>query len=93
MADGEETTAQNAQNDILALCDALLALSSRDEAHRFIRDLCTPAEVAALAERWRIASLLDAGGLSYRAIAAETGASTTTVARVARFLRGLRDHV
>lgn len=69
-----------------ALFAALAMLADADEARRFLKDLATPAEIAALAERWRIARLLDRGGLSYREIARETGASTTTVVRVARFL-------
>ena len=69
------------------LFEAFAALRDADEAARFLRDLTTPAELAAFVERWRIARLLNEGALSYREIAAETGASTTTVARVARFLR------
>lgn len=69
-----------------ALCDALLQLNSRGEAERFLKDLCTPGEIEALAERWRVVRLLDAGGKTYRQIAEETGASTATVTRVARFL-------
>lgn len=69
------------------LFKAFAGLRDADEAARFLRDLTTPAELAAFAERWRIARLLDAGALSYREIAAATGASTTTVGRVARFLR------
>jgi len=70
-----------------ALCDALTVLETPNEARAFLRDICSPAELKALAERWRIALLLDAGDLSYREIAAETGASTTTVGRVSRFLK------
>lgn len=70
-----------------ALFDAFAKLKSGAEAARFLRDLATPAELEAFAERWRIAKLLDDGGYSYREIAAETGASTTTIGRVARFLR------
>jgi len=50
-------------------------------------DLCTPAELRALAERWHVAKLLDAGEQSYRDINALTGISTTTIGRVARFLK------
>jgi len=46
-----------------------------------------PAEFRAMAERWHVAQLLDKGGQSYRDINAETGVSTTTIARVARFLK------
>jgi TrpR-related protein YerC/YecD len=73
-------------DDITALCEALLQLQSADEMRRFLKDLTTPGELQALAERWRVARLLDAGEKSYRDISAETGVSTTTVTRVARFL-------
>ncbi len=69
------------------LADALLALRTRAEADAFLTDLCTPNEVRVLAERWRVAQMLDAGELSYREIAEEARTSTTTVTRVARFLR------
>lgn len=72
--------------DIAALARAMLALKTEAEAERFLRDLTTPGELQALAERWRVARMLDAGGKSYRDISAETGVSTTTVTRVARFL-------
>lgn len=72
--------------DVEALCEALLQLRDPDEMRRFLRDLTTPGELQALAERWRVACLLNAGEKSYREISAETGVSTTTVTRVARFL-------
>jgi len=72
--------------DIAALSRAVLALRTEEEAERFLRDLTTPGELQALAERWRVARMLDAGGKSYREISAEAGVSTTTVTRVARFL-------
>ena len=75
------------EKDEGALFDAFARLQSGDEAARFLRDLATPAELEAFAERWRIARLLDENKQSYREIAAETGASTTTIGRVARFLR------
>jgi len=68
------------------LYDALLALKTGEECRNFLADLCTPRELAALQERWLIVRLLDEGGLSYRDINAKTGASTTTIGRVARFL-------
>ncbi|MCP2679706.1 YerC/YecD family TrpR-related protein [Maricaulaceae bacterium NA33B04] len=73
-------------DDITALCDAFLKVRTTEEARRFLRDLTTPGELQALAERWRVAQLLNAGEKSYRDISAETGVSTTTVTRVARFL-------
>lgn len=68
------------------LARALLKLESKEETICFLRDLCTPAEITALSERWHVARLLDEGELSYRDIHDETGVSTTTVSRVARFL-------
>jgi TrpR-related protein YerC/YecD len=69
------------------LCMALLAPRNEAEMARFLGDLCTPAEVRTLAERWHVARLLDGTDLSYREIHDATGASTTTIVRVARFLR------
>ena len=53
----------------------------KDEA--FLADICTPAEIRALEERWQVARLLDKGSLSYREISKQTGASTTTVTAAA----------
>ena len=69
------------------LADALVQLDDQDSARAFLADLCTPAEIHSLAERWQVARLLDAGELTYREIHDATGVSTTTIVRVARFLR------
>lgn len=69
------------------LASAILSLDTKESAQRFLVDLCTPAELRALSERWHVAQMLEAGGMSYREIQAETGVSTTTIGRVARFLR------
>ena len=66
---------------------ALAAISEPSEMQRFLVDLCTPAELRALTERWHVAQILDAGESSYRDISAKTGVSTTTIGRVARFLK------
>lgn len=70
-----------------ALYDAVSALKSKDEIKRFLIDLCTPGEIEAFAERWAIARALNEDKQGYREIAADIGSSTTTVARVARFLK------
>ena len=69
------------------LCDALLTPESRDEMRLLLLDLCTPAEIRTLAERWHVARLLDGTDLSYRDIHERTGVSTTTIVRVGRFLK------
>ncbi len=68
------------------LFDAILSLESRPEMEAFFRDLCTLSELEAMAHRWQVARLLERG-LPYLEIAEKTGASTTTVTRVAHWLR------
>jgi len=75
---------QTAETD--DLLDAILSLRTRDEAARFLRDLCTLAELETLAHRWQVAQLVDQG-LPYHEVARRTGASTATVTRVAHWLR------
>jgi TrpR-related protein YerC/YecD len=69
------------------LCAALLTPGNTAEMARLLTDLCTPSEIRTLAERWHVARLLDGTDLSYRDIHDATGVSTTTIVRVARFLR------
>nr|WP_314444932.1 YerC/YecD family TrpR-related protein [uncultured Sphingomonas sp.] len=69
------------------LCRALLTPGTAAEMTRLLTDLCTPQEIRTLAERWHVARLLDGTDLSYRDIHDATGVSTTTIVRVARFLR------
>src|SRR3954451_19178768 len=69
------------------LCAALLTPQSAAEMARLLTDVCTAAEVRTMAERWHVARLLDGTNLSYREIHDATGVSTTTIVRVARFLR------
>lgn len=68
------------------LCRAMTLLSEEKEIFCFLKDLCTPAELNALAERWQICLELQKG-LSYREIHAKLGSSLTTITRVARFLK------
>jgi TrpR-related protein YerC/YecD len=69
------------------LCAALLTPPSAPQMAKLLTDLCTPQEIRTLAERWHVARLLDGTDMSYRDIHEATGVSTTTVVRVARFLR------
>jgi TrpR-related protein YerC/YecD len=68
-----------------ALCNALISLKSPAECRNFLRDLCSPAELQALVDRWQVVELLEQG-LTYRKINDATGVSVTTIGRVARFL-------
>ena len=67
------------------LCAALAALRTPEECRAFLRDLCTPAELQAMADRWAVVECLQAR-LPYREIHRLTGVSVTTIGRVARFL-------
>ena len=77
-----ETPVESAE---LSLCQALLSLKNVEEMAAFLRDLCTPAELEVLVDRWRVVPyLLD--GVAYREIHERTAVSITTIGRVARFL-------
>src|SRR5215467_8232406 len=69
------------------LCGALAALKTPEEVRAFLRDLCTPAEIQAMADRWAVVEPLERR-ISYREIHRMTGVSVTTIGRVARFLTG-----
>ena len=67
------------------LAEALLALRTPDEVRAFLDDLCTPAEIEAISDRWRVVPLL-VEDVPYREIHDRTGVSVTTIGRVARCL-------
>lgn len=57
-----------------------------EECRAFFRDLCTPAELEAMADRWAVVEWLERG-TPYREIHDATGVSvTTTIGRVARYV-------
>jgi TrpR-related protein YerC/YecD len=68
------------------LFETVASLRTKDEAERFLRDLCTRSELDAMAHRWQVARLLEEG-LPYLEVAKRARASTTTVTRVAQWLR------
>jgi TrpR-related protein YerC/YecD len=68
-----------------SLFDAIVQLRDRDECAKFLRDLCTMAELQAMAERWEVARML-AAQVPYRQIADQTGCSTATITRIAHWL-------
>ena len=68
-----------------SLSETLLSLASPQEVKQFLEDLCTPAELEAMVDRWRVAQLVNQG-FSYRDIREMTEVSVTTIGRVARFI-------
>lgn len=68
------------------LCKAIMQCNSVDECENFLRDLCTLKEIRTLSERWYIAKRIWQG-FPYRTIIQETGASSTTIARVSHWVQ------
>jgi len=67
------------------LIQAILALETQDEARRFLRDLMTRNEIEEFSKRLQAAELLSQN-FSYFEIETRTGFSSTTVARVSKWL-------
>ncbi len=67
------------------LLQAILALETPDEAKRFLRDLMTEGELEEFAKRLKTAEMLTEK-VPYSVIEKETGFSSTTVARVSKWL-------
>ena len=67
------------------LFGAILQLKTKAEAKRFLRDLLTEDELVEFGNRWLAARLL-ARGISYAKISARTRLSSTTIARVSKWL-------
>ncbi|MCS5696276.1 YerC/YecD family TrpR-related protein [Desulfofundulus thermocisternus] len=67
------------------LFQAILTLRDVDECYQFFEDICTVAELKAMAQRLAVAKMLQENR-TYTEIAAQTGASTATISRVKRCL-------
>ena len=80
-----EDNHQDSDEALDALAATLAALREPGHVRAFLRDLCTPAELEAMADRWKVVPLLQQG-VPYREIHERTGVSVTTTGRVARTL-------
>ena len=69
------------------LIEAFLALKNEDETKRFLRDIMTKKEILEFANRLEAASLLTQD-VQYNAIIESTGLSSTTIARISKWLKG-----
>jgi len=67
------------------LFEAILLLETVDECYSFFEDICTIAEIKAMAQRLEVAKMLK-NKKTYQEISEETGASTATISRVNRCL-------
>lgn len=72
--------------NVSTLLKAFLALKNENEYWKFLRDLLTEAEIKEFTNRWKVARMLNKK-VPYEKIAKETGMSSTTIARVNKWLR------
>ena len=87
----DSRTRENASNpeETKRLCEAVCLVRTTEEALVFLADLLSPHEMCDLAQRLEVATLLRSGR-SYVDVSSTTGASSTTVSRVSKCLRGER---
>jgi TrpR-related protein YerC/YecD len=69
----------------MSLLEAIVYIQTIKEAKQFFRDLLTESEIKEFANRWQAAKMLD-NNVSYVQIAKQTGLSSTTIARIAKWL-------
>lgn len=68
-----------------SLFTAILSLNNREEAECFFRDLLTEEEIKEFGARWKVAQMLF-NKIPYSEIEKETGMSSTTIARISKWL-------
>ncbi len=69
------------------LLDAVIAVRNEADAKAFLRDLLTPQEIEEFSKRLEAARLL-LWKVRYESIVQKTGLSSTTIARISKFLNG-----
>lgn len=75
----------NHNKDISVLFKTILSLKNEEECWKFFRDLLTEVEIKEFANRWKVARMLDQK-ISYEKIEKKTGMSSTTIARINKWL-------
>ena len=71
--------------DVKNLFAAFLSLKNEEECKMFLQDILTEAELKEFSNRWKVAQMLDEK-ISYEEISKETGMSSTTIARISKWL-------
>ncbi len=74
------------EHEIEKLFKAIIALDTIEECSLFLRDLLTRSEIDEAAIRWKVANMLHEGK-TYVQIEEDTGLSSTTIARVHKWLK------
>lgn len=69
-----------------SLFEVILKLKNLNEARKFFRDLFTEKEILEFGQRWRVAKMLS-DNMPYNKIEQETGMSSTTIARIHKWLK------
>ncbi len=77
-------------SELKQLAEAFASLNDPKDVQNFLRDLCTLEELSEMSKRWTAVRLLEAE-MPYRLIAEKTGLSTTTVTRIAHWLKNGED--
>lgn len=77
------TTWNNKKTD--CLIDALVDVGDRAQMKNFLRDLLTEPEIIEFGRRWEVAQMLY-DGVSYSTIVKKTGLSSTTIARISKWV-------
>ena len=68
------------------LFHAISLIETDEECRNFLRDLLTEAEIKEFSNRWRVAQMLNQK-VAYKQIEKETGMSSTTIARIQKWLK------
>ncbi len=76
---------QSLKSSVETLAQTMASLKNSEQVYAFLIDLCTPAELEAMADRWQVVEPLTKA-TPYRQIHDDTGVSVTTIGRVARCL-------
>jgi len=85
MGKGNKNAPKWVTKDVENLFRAILKLRNIHEAQQYFRDLLTIPEIKSFAMRWRVAQMLN-DGKTYQGIEKQTGMSSTTIARINRWL-------
>ena len=72
-------------NENKRFIEAILSIKDAGQAERFLRDLMTESEITEFSKRLQAAEMLSAK-IPYSTIERQTGFSSTTVARVSKWL-------
>jgi len=65
---------------------AIQSLKTDEECKNFLRDLLTETEIKEFINRWKVVRMLDQK-IPYEEITNETGMSSTTIARISKWLQ------